>query len=124
MRRRILLAILLAVTVTASALGIPLGWSASAVVESLTRDELSARARQIAAALDDQVTGGGELDLNGVQLLVPTKGHLLVELPDSGVRRTFGTALTGDFVSEEVPIVQHGKVILSIDASDMRTTQT
>jgi len=124
MRRRILLAILLAVTVTASALGIPLGWSASAVVESLTRDELSARARQIAAVLDDQVTNGGELDLNGVQLLVPTKGHLLVELPDSGVRRTFGAALTGDFVSEEVPIVQHGKVVLSIDASDMRTTQT
>lgn len=124
MRRRILLAILLAVTVTASALGIPLGWSASAVVESLTRDELSARARQIAAVLDDQVTGGGELDLNGVQLLIPPNGHLRVELPDSNYQREFGEKLTGDTVAEEVPIVQHGKVVLSIDAGPMRTTQT
>jgi signal transduction histidine kinase len=124
MRRRILLAILLAVTVTAIALGIPLGWSATAVVESLTREELGARARQIAADLDDQVTNGSDLDLNRVQLLVPPGGHLLVELPDSGVRREFGTKLTGDTVSEEVPIVQHGNVVLSIDAGPMRTTQT
>ena len=55
MRRRILLAILMAVTVTACALGIPLGWSATAVVESLTREELGTRARQIAATLDDEV---------------------------------------------------------------------
>jgi signal transduction histidine kinase len=124
MRRRILLAILLAVTVTACALGIPLGFSATAVVESLTREELGARARQIAATLDDQVTNGAALDLNRVQLGVPPGGHLLVVLPDSGVRREFGTALQGDTISEEVPIVQHGKVRLSIDAGPMRTTQT
>jgi len=124
MRRRILLAILLAVTVTACVLGIPLGWSATAVVESLTRQELSARARQIAATLDDQVTNGSELDLNRVQLLVPPGGHLLVVLPDTDVEREFGSELTGDTVSEEVPIVQHGQVILSIDAGPMRTTQT
>src|SRR3989337_599991 len=124
MRRRILLAILLAVTVTACALGIPLGWSATAVVESRTGRGLGSRARQIAADLDDQVTNGSELDLNRVQLLVPPGGHLLVVLPDTGVRQEFGTELTGDTVSEEVPIVQHGNVILSIDAGPMRTTQT
>jgi signal transduction histidine kinase len=124
MRRRILLAILLAVTVTACALGIPLGFSATAVVESLTREELGARARQIAAELDNQVTNGGELDLNRVQLGVPPGGHLLVVLPDTDERREFGTELDGETVSEEVPIVKHGTVRLSIDAGPMRTTQT
>jgi signal transduction histidine kinase len=124
MRRRILLAILLAVTVTACALGIPLGFSATAVVESLTRQDLGARVRQIAALLDDEVANGRELDLNRVQLGVPPGGHLLVTLPDINEKLEFGTELQGETVSEEVPIVQHGSVRLSIDAGPMRTTQT
>lgn len=124
MRHRILLAILLAVTVTACALGIPLGFSATAVVESITREELAARARQIAANLDDQLANGGDLDINSVQLGVPTGGHLLVVLRDTDKREEFGTPLQGETVTEEVPIVQHGTVRLSIDAGPMRTTQT
>ncbi len=124
MRRRILLAILLAVTVTACALGIPLGISATAVVESLTREELGARARQIAATLDDEVANDREIDLNQVELGVPPGGHLLVTLPDSNEQLEFGTRLLGETIAEEVPIVQHGTVRLSIDAGPMRTTQT
>lgn len=124
MRRRILLAILLAVTVTACALGIPLGFSATAVVESLTREELGARARQIAATLDDEVANDREIDLNQVELGVPPGGHLLVTLPDSNERLEFGEQLVGETVAESVPIVQHGTVRLSIDAGPMRTTQT
>jgi signal transduction histidine kinase len=123
-RRRILLAILLAVTVTACLLGIPLGYTATAVVESLTREDLGTRVRQIAATLDDQLAGGNELDLAGVRLAVPPGGHLWVALPDSGQEQTFGAELGGDTVSEEVPIVQHGTVRLSIGAGPMRTTQT
>ncbi|TDV36857.1 ATP-binding protein [Actinophytocola oryzae] len=124
MRRRILLAILMAVTVTACALGIPLGFSATAVVESLTREELGARARQIAATLDDEVANDRDIDLEQVELGVPTGGHLLVTLPDSEERFEFGANLQGETVTEEVPIVQHGTVRLSIDAGPMRTTQT
>lgn len=124
MRRRILLAILLAVTVTACALGIPLGFLATGAVENLTREELAGDVRQIAAALDDQVVSGGELDLSGVQVGVPLGGHLVVELPDSGQRQVLGEELTGETVSETVPIVQHGTVRLSIDAGPMRTSQT
>lgn len=124
MHRRILLAILLAVTVTACALGIPLGWSATEVVENITREELGSRARQIAALLDDEVANNRTLDLNRVQLGVPTGGHLLVTLPDTNERLEFGADLQGEVVSEEVPIVQHGTVTLSIDAEPMRTTQT
>ncbi|HEX6352463.1 ATP-binding protein [Actinophytocola sp.] len=122
MRRRILLAIVLAVTVTATALGVPLGLSATAVVESITREELGARARQIAALLDDQLSNGGDLDLDIVELAVPPGGHLLVTLP--GQRAETGSTLEGETVTEEEPIVQHGKVRLSIDAEPMRTTQT
>ncbi len=124
MRRRILLAILLAVTVTACALGIPLGFLATGAVENITREELGGRVRQIAATLDDEVASGRELDLTRVQLGVPPGGHLVVELPDSGVRQVYGEELPGETVSEEVPIVQHGTVRLSIDAGPMRTSQT
>jgi signal transduction histidine kinase len=123
-RRRVLLAILLAVTVTACLLGIPLGYTATAIVENLTREDLAGRVRQIAAILDDEVASGNELDLSSVQLAVPTGGHLLVTLPDTGRDLTLGRELGDDTVSEEVPIVQHGTVRLSIDAGPMRTTQT
>ena len=124
MRRRVLLAILLAVTVTACLLGIPLGYTATAIVESLTREDLAGRVRQIAAILDDEAAAGRELDLSSVRLAVPTGGHLLVNLPDSGRELTYGPNLGTDTVSEAVPIVHHGTVRLSIDAGPMRTTQT
>ena len=124
MRRRILLAILLAVTVTACALGIPLGFLATGAVENITREELAGDVRQIAAELDDQVVSGGELDLSRVQVGVPLGGHLVVELPDSDQRQVLGEEITGETVSEEASIVQHGTVKLSIDAGPMRTSQT
>lgn len=124
MRRRILLAILLAVTVTACLLGIPLGYTATAIVESLTRENLSIQVRQIAATLDDELANGRQLDLASVQIAVPPGGHLLVTLPDTSEEYTLGEDLGEDTVSESVPIVQHGTVRLSIDAGPMRTTQT
>lgn len=124
MRRRILLAILFAVTITACLLGIPLGYTATAVVESLTREDLGTRVRQIAATLDDEIANGRELDLARVRLAVPPGGHLLVTLPDKNQVLSLGPDLGDDTVSETVPIVQHGSVELSIDAGPMRTTQT
>lgn len=124
MRRRILLAILMAVTVTASALGIPLGFSATALVESLTEEDLGARARQIAATLDNEVANGGEINFERVEIGVPPGGHLLVTLPDSNQRFELGTKLQGETITVEEPVVQHGEVVLSIDARPMRKTQT
>jgi signal transduction histidine kinase len=124
MRRRILLAILMAVTVTASALGIPLGFSATALVESLTVEDLGARARQIAAILDNEVASGGDINFERVEIGVPPGGHLLVTLPDSDQRFELGTKLQGETITVEEPVVQHGEVVLSIDARPMRKTQT
>ncbi|WP_026424569.1 ATP-binding protein [Actinokineospora inagensis] len=125
MRRRILLAILLAVTVTACALGIPLGYTALQVVESVTREDLTVRAQQIAATLDDEIANGREIDLTKVQLAVPIGGRLTVTLPTEREReRTFGPAAVPDMVSEEVPMSRQGRVRLEIDAAGMRTRQT
>ena len=98
MDRRVLLAILLAVTVTALPAGHPARLHGDgAIVESLTRGEdLAGRVRQIAAILDDEVaSGGNEVDLRGVQLAVPTGGHLLVTLPDAANNLTLGPTLRG-----------------------------
>jgi signal transduction histidine kinase len=124
MRRRILMAILMAVTVTACALGIPLGWSSTEVVENLTEEDLGSRARQIAADIDDELAANREIDVRRLELGVPTGGYLLVTLPNSGQRYEIGTELEGETVTAEAPIVQHGTVRLSIDAAPMRTTQT
>jgi signal transduction histidine kinase len=122
-RRRILLAILLAVLVTACALGIPLGYTALQVVESLTREDLAARAQQIAATLDDEIANGRGVDLTKVQLAVPPGGRLTVVIPNER-ERVFGPELIDETVTEEVPIVQRGRVRLSVDADPMRTRQT
>ncbi|HEU5475812.1 MAG TPA: ATP-binding protein [Actinophytocola sp.] len=122
MRRRILLAMLLAVAITACALGIPLGYTASQVVESLTREDLATRAQQIAAILDDEIANRHQIDLRRLELAVPPGGRLVVELPGAP-DRTLGPELTGSTVSEEVPMVQQGRVRLSVDAGPMHTRQ-
>lgn len=123
MRRRILLAILLAVLVTACALGIPLGYTALRVVESLTREDLASRAQQIAATLDDEIANGRPIDLNKVAVAVPQGGRLTVLLPAQGAH-ALGVEITGPVVVEEVPMVQRGRVSLSVPAGPMHTRQT
>ncbi|WP_018682382.1 ATP-binding protein [Actinokineospora enzanensis] len=123
MRRRILLAILLAVAVTACALGIPLGYSALQVVESLTREDLAVRAQQIVAILDDEIANHRPVDLTKVQLAVPTGGRLTVSIPGEQ-DRVMGPAPVPDMITEEATILGQGQVRLQIDAEPMRTHQT
>ncbi|PPK69772.1 ATP-binding protein [Actinokineospora auranticolor] len=123
MRRRILLAILLAVTVTACALGIPLGYSAMEMVESVTRADLMSRSQQITAALDDEIAQNHDItDLSVVQLAVPKGGQLTVTMPGE-VELHLGDPLTGDTISEEAVMIQKGRIRLTIDAGPMRTRQ-
>lgn len=122
MRRRILLAILLAVAVTAGALGIPLGYTAFQVVESLTREDLVARAQRIAATLDEELANGHQLDLRSVQVAVPEGGRLTVRLPSTGPL-ILGPDPGAETVTEQVPIVQQGTVRLDIPAGPMHTRQ-
>ncbi len=122
MRRRILLATLLAVAVTACALGIPLGYSALTVVESVTRSELAARAEQVATIVDDQLAAGQPIRLEKVRLAVPKDGRLVVTTRSTGTL-TYGAKPDHDTITEQVPTVHAGSVQLSEPAGPMRTQQ-
>ncbi|WP_156756743.1 sensor histidine kinase [Actinokineospora pegani] len=124
MRRRILLAILLAVTVTACALGIPLGYTALAVVESLTTEDLQVRVQQIAATLDDDIAHNRPIDLRRLELGVPEgRGRLTVTRPGEP-EIVYGIEAVEDMVRAEADIVNRGKVTLALDAAPVRTRQT
>ncbi|HWE90574.1 MAG TPA: ATP-binding protein [Pseudonocardiaceae bacterium] len=123
MRRRILLATLLAVAVSVCALGIPLGYTAWQVVESLKRGDMDDRAQQIAAQVEDQLATGRPLDLSAVGLAVPSDGEVVVDTARTG-RLTYGAHLDGaDVLTEQVPIVDGGVVMLSIPAGPTRDRQ-
>lgn len=123
MRRRILLAILLAVTVTGAALGIPLGFTAWQLVENLAREDLASRAQQIAATLDNELANAEPLDLSEVSVAVPEDGRLTVTQPNQPDLR-YGKLPEGEQVSETVPIARQGSVELAIAAGPLRTEQT
>ncbi|MQA08635.1 MAG: HAMP domain-containing protein [Pseudonocardiaceae bacterium] len=123
MRRRILLAILLAIAVTGAALGLPLGYTALEIVENSTREGLAARAQQIGAIIDDDLASERPLDLSKVRVAVPRNGELIVERPGKPPLR-HGRRITEPTVSEHVPIAGDGTVRLEIPAAPMRGTQT
>ncbi|ONI85918.1 histidine kinase [Actinosynnema sp. ALI-1.44] len=123
MRRRILLAILLAVAVTTLALGIPLGYVALQQVETLTREELQTRAQQIGVVLDDDLANNREPVIDDVESLVPPGGRLIVTLPGRPAQ-SIGPDLGGDMLAESIKIVRDGTVIIQLPAGPTRTRQT
>lgn len=122
MRRRILLAILLAVAVTGAALGIPLSYTALTVVESLTREDLAERAQQIATGIDGDLADDRRLDLAKLRYAVPEDGRVMLDTGSAGTR-SYGRPLSGDVVTEVAPVVRGGRVSVSIPADPMQTTQ-
>lgn len=122
MRRRILLAILLAVAVTGAALGIPLGITAWHLVDNITREDLAARAQQVAALLDDELANGQQVNLDQVRVAVPADGQLTVRRPGAP-ELSLGDAGSA-LVEERVPTARHGEVIVAIPAEPVRSRQT
>ena len=86
MRRRILLAILLAVAVTAGALGIPLGYSALQVVDNIKRTDLADSAQAVANNVDDALTAGQRvIQLDRMRAGVPTDARIKLDTPETKV---------------------------------------
>lgn len=125
MRRRILLAILLAVAVTAAALGIPLGITAWKLVDSITTEDLGARAAQIAASLDNDLADGALTDdeLAKVAVAIPAGGRLTVRLPGRPVQIE-GADPGTDVVTARVQLARDGTLELATPAGPTRSRQT
>lgn len=125
MRRRILLAILLAVAVTACALGVPLGYTAMQMVETLTETSLASSAQRLATSVDqdlDKPGGSGQPDLGKLAVGVPDGGEITLSLPGK-TPLVYGTALGEDAISESAQIAHSGTVRLAEPAGPMRRLQ-
>lgn len=123
MRRRILMAILLAVLVTAAVLGIPLGVTAWRLVENLNRESLAERARSIAATVDTEVANGQQVDIEQFRVGVP-HGAFLEVRGDGLIEKHLGVDPGPDPVVERVPTARRGEVVLAIPSGPVRTKQT
>lgn len=121
MYRRILIATLLAVAVTAVALGLPLGVTALKLVEDFTRADLSTRSQQIATSLDEQVASRHPIDVESVLLAVPRDARLIVRTKDH--EYVYGSDPGTSPLTESVPMVQSGTVTLSAPSAPVRTQQ-
>ncbi|GAA1246572.1 ATP-binding protein [Prauserella halophila] len=122
MRRRILLAILLAVLVTGVALGAPLGVTGVLLVENFHRGELTNSAQRIAAALDNQLANRHDLNLRHIRSAMPRDAHLVVH-HDSAAIMEAGASTGDDVISEQQPIAG-GHIVMTQPAGEMRTQQT
>ncbi|GAA4861964.1 ATP-binding protein [Saccharopolyspora cebuensis] len=121
MRRRILQATLLAVAVTAVALGLPLGFSALKLVADLTTADLSTRAQQIATLLDEQVAAQQPIDLTAARIAVPDGARLIVRTRQHDY--IYGPDPGENPLVESVPMVQSGTVTIAAPSGPVRTQQ-
>jgi signal transduction histidine kinase len=123
MRRRILLSILLAVAVTTCALGIPLGYTALQLVETLTREDLQSRVQQIGVQLDSDLGAHRPLDITKLQPGVQANDRLVVTIPGRPVE-TLGPDPGPDPLAEQIQVVDSGTVVLEIPSAPTRARQT
>ena len=125
MRRRILRAILLAVAVTACALGIPLGYSAIIFVQTSAGASVTDTAQVAANTVDDQLTtNNGRIDQEGLKRVLQG-GQAMVTFTYLG-RKT--TVVVGDSQGEDVlkssaPLVHGGTLELIQNARPLRQLQ-
>jgi signal transduction histidine kinase len=121
-RRRILLAILLAVAVTACALGVPLGYTAMQMVETLTESNLLSSAQRLATSVDQDLDAGRKPNLAQLSLIAPEGGEITLSLPGQEPR-TAGPSVGPDSISESAQVARNGTVRLAEPAGPMRRLQ-
>jgi len=122
-RRRILLAILLAVAVTACALGIPLGYSAIVVVQSDRIDIAQADAQKVANQVDNMLSNG-HIDLARIDLPADSRAVVHCFSPTRQPKTlVLGADPGSDVLVGTVPLVHGGNLTLSESARSLRTLQ-
>ncbi|WP_019933003.1 HAMP domain-containing sensor histidine kinase [Nocardia sp. BMG111209] len=130
MRRRILLSMLAALTLTTVVLGIPLAYTAWQWVADITRNDLRARLDRMSAEIvaqerDDGLVHG-TLDLRSVRPLIPPGGRLTVIYPtpeDAALRIDAGVSRVPDPIVESLSMGTSGSLRLEAPSGQMHNMQ-
>lgn len=125
MRRRILRAILLAVAVTACALGIPLGYSAIIFVQTSAGASVTDTAQVAANTVDDQLTtNNGRIDAQGLKRVLQG-GQATITYTYLGDTKTItvGDPQGADVLRSSAPLVHGGNLALVQNARPLRQLQ-
>lgn len=130
MRRRILLSMVAALTLTTLVLGVPLAFTAWQWVEDISRNELRNRLDRIAVEVvaqerDDGLVHGA-LDLRSVRPLIPAGGRLTIVYPtpqDNASRVDVGTEAVTDPLAESLAMGISGSLRLETPAAPMHSMQ-
>ncbi|MEV6071713.1 HAMP domain-containing sensor histidine kinase [Nocardia sp. NPDC052001] len=130
MRRRILLSMVAALTLTTLVLGVPLAFTAWQWVEDISRNELRNRLDRIAVEVvaqerDDGLVHG-ELDLRSVRPLIPPDGRLTIVYPtpqDNASRIDVGADQVRDPLAESLAMGTSGSLRLETPAAPMHSMQ-
>jgi signal transduction histidine kinase len=130
MRRRILLSMLAALTLTTVVLGIPLAFTAWQWVADITRSDLRARLDRMSVEIvgqerDDGLVHG-VLDLRSVRPLIPSGGRLTIIYPtpeDAALRVDAGAPEVENPVVESLSMGTSGSLRLEVPAAPMHSMQ-
>ncbi|MBL1074958.1 HAMP domain-containing histidine kinase [Nocardia sp. 2] len=130
MRRRILLSMVAALTLTTLVLGVPLAFTAWQWVEDISRNELRNRLDRIAVEVVAQERGDGlvhgALDLRSVRPLIPAGGRLTIVYPtpqDNASRLDIGAESVTDPLVESLAMGTSGSLRLETPAAPMHSMQ-
>ncbi|MFI6869964.1 sensor histidine kinase [Nocardia sp. NPDC050406] len=129
MRRRILMSMVAALTLTSLVLGIPLAYTAWQWVEDMTRNDLRTRLERISTEVIAQEPDGivhGELDLRTVRPLIPSGGRLTIIYPtenDNAHRVDVGAEEPADPIVESLSMGTSVSLRLEVPAAPMHSMQ-
>ncbi|PPJ25213.1 sensor histidine kinase [Nocardia nova] len=130
MRRRILLSMLAALTLTTVVLGIPLAFTAWQWVADITRSDLRARLDRMSVEIVGQEREDGlvhgVLDLRSVRPLIPSGGRLTIIYPtpeDAALRVDAGAPEVENPVVESLSMGTSGSLRLEVPAAPMHSMQ-
>jgi len=120
--KRILRAILLAVTVTGFALGVPLAYTTALLVSGAVHWDVRERIDSVATRIVNHLANDGKITSEQLRIGLLSDDHLRVRLAD-GTELVSGPDPGPDPVREEVRLIPQGDVELTIPSEPMRQKQ-
>lgn len=122
MRRRILTSILLVIAATVFALGVPLSVVSWRLVADMMHQDLGSRLDNVSRQLTGQVADGKDPSINGLELLVPAQGRLVIKMPGH-IDQTIGDPIVGRTITEKLAMPGGGELRMSVPADSVRGEQ-